>query len=437
MNKNILKDSFFTGLALFALFFGAGNLVFPPSVGILSGEDWVLGAAGLVVSGVLLPVTGIWAINNAGGNARRLAHHVHPKCYTIFCVIGWILGSMGSTLPRACAVTAEVGIQPLFPNIPTWVISFVFFAITFFLAKDSGSVVDKVGKLLTPALLIVLAIVLIKGVISPIGEPQPAVIDNSFTNAMYQGYVIGDLSIAIMCGNVFVHAIKSKGYNRSDEKKALFMVGVFCFIVMSLVYISMIYVGATASEIFPSDIQQAPLLVGIVETILGDVGKVFMAVIVSLACLTTAVTIASAIASFFSELFKNKITYTQILGFVCIVCPLISLIGLTNLIAILLPIMMIFMAPIIVITFLGLLDPWIPNDGVYKFACATALVFGVFDMLNMVIPTNPIVAAIIGSIPLGSAGFCWLIPSVVAAIIGYFVYKGKPRQYYIEEGEKA
>lgn len=437
MSKNILKDSLFTGLALFALFFGAGNLVFPPSVGILSGDEWVSGALGLVISGVLLPVTGIWAINNAGGNAKKLAYHVHPNCYTIFCIIGWILGSMGSTLPRACAVTAEVGIEPLFPGIPTWVISFAFFATTFFLAKDSSSVVDKVGKYLTPALLIVLAIVLVKGIISPIGEPQPAVVDNCLTNAMYQGYVIGDLSIAIMSGNVFVYAIKSKGYNRSDEKKALFMVGVFCFIVMSIIYIALIYVGATASAIFPSDIQQAPLLVGIVERILGNTGKVFMAVIVSLACLTTAVTIASAVASFFSELFKNKITYTQILAFVCIVCPFISLVGLTNLIAILMPIMMIFMAPIIVITFLGLVDPWIPNDGIYKFACAAALVFGAFDMLNMLIPSNPIVATVVGFIPLGSAGFCWLIPSIIAALVGYLVYKNKPRKFYTEEGENV
>lgn len=435
MSKSVLKDSFFIGLALFALFFGAGNLVFPPSVGLLSGEDWFTGAIGLVISGVLLPVTGIWAINNAGGNAKKLAHHVHPKCYTIFCVIGWIIGSMGSTLPRACAVTMEVGIQPLFPSVPAWLVAAVFFALTFLLAKDSGSVVDKVGKYLTPTLLVILAIVLIKGIIMPIGEPASAVIDNSFTNAMYQGYVIGDLSIAIMSGNVFVYAIKAKGYGRKDEKKALFMVGVFCFIVMSIVYVAMIYVGATASSVFPADTQQAPLLVGIIERVLGNIGKVFMAIIVSLACLTTAVTIASAVASFFSDLFKNKITYTQVLAFVCIVCPLISLVGLTNLISILLPIMMIFMAPIIVITFLGLIDPWLPNDGIYKFACGASLLFGVFDVLTMLMPANPVVAAVVNFIPLGSAGFCWLIPSIIGGVIGYFVYKGKPRQFYVEEGQ--
>ena len=87
------------------------------------------------------------------------------------------------------------------------------------------------------------------------------------------------------------------------------------------------------------------------------------------------------------------------------------------------------------ITFLGLIDPWLPNDGIYKFACGASLLFGVFDVLMMLMPTNPIVAAVVNFIPLGSAGFCWLIPSIIGGVIGYFVYKGKPRQFYVEEGQ--
>lgn len=436
MNKRMLKDSLFTGLAPFAMFFGAGNLVFPPSVGLLSGEAWVQGAIGLLISAVILPVTGIWSVNNAGGDIRILSHHIHPKVYTVFCFIGWIVGSMGSTLPRAAAITHEIGIQPLFPAVPAWVSAIVFFAIVYFLAKDQGAVVDRVGKYLTPVLVGILAIVLIKGIISPIGEPTGQAISNPFANAMFQGYVIGDLSIALMSANIFMFAVRKKGYSRSDEKKVLYMTGVVCVIVMGTIYGALTYIGATGSAVFPPDTQQGPLLVGIIDMILGRTGQTCMAVVVALACLTTAITIATSIADFFSTVFKGKITYRQMLIIVCVVCPVIATLGLTKIISMFMPIMMAGYPAIIVLTFLGLIDHLLPNDGAFKYGTLVALIFGAFDAILLVCPGFTLLKNFVALIPLGSAGFAWVIPSIIAMIVGEIVYRNVPRKYFVEEENK-
>ena len=164
-------DSVVVGLALFSTMFGAGNLIFPPQIGLSTGTQWLLGAIGILITGVILPVTAFWAVNNVG-DVKTLMGHVHPRFYDWFYVIGCILVGMGSTLPRSGATTHELAIQPLFPNVPIWVTMVVFFALVLFFAFDKNSVVDKLGKYLTPLLLIMLAIVLIKGVVSPIGVPQ-------------------------------------------------------------------------------------------------------------------------------------------------------------------------------------------------------------------------------------------------------------------------
>ena len=173
MKKNhIVRDSIIVGLALFSTMFGAGNLIFPPQIGLADGTQWGWGALGIVLTGVILPVLAFWGVNNVGTDVKCLMGHVHPKFYDIFYLIGCILVGMGSTLPRNGATTHEMGVMSIFPDAPSWLTMIIFFALVFFFGCDKGKVVDKLGKYLTPLLLILLAIVLVKGVISPIGTPQ-------------------------------------------------------------------------------------------------------------------------------------------------------------------------------------------------------------------------------------------------------------------------
>ena len=157
MKKNhITRDSIIVGLALFSTMFGAGNLIFPPQIGLADGTLWGWGALGIVLTGVILPVLAFWGVNNVGTDVKCLMGHVHPKFYDFFYLFGCILVGMGSTLPRNGATTHEMGVLSIFPNAPSWLTMIVFFALVFFFGCDKGKVVDKLGKYLTPLLLILL-----------------------------------------------------------------------------------------------------------------------------------------------------------------------------------------------------------------------------------------------------------------------------------------
>ena len=220
MKKNhITRDSIIVGLALLSTMFGAGNLIFPPQIGLADGTQWGWGALGIVLTGVILPVLAFWGVNNVGTDVKCLMGHVHPKFYDIYYLFGCILVGTGSTLPRNGATTHEMGVLAIFPNVPSWVTMIVFFALVFFFGCDKGKVVDKLGKYLTPLLLILLAIVLVKGVISPIGTPQDTGISKPLPSAMLTGYLTGDLTVGLMCANIFIGGILDKGHTNPLERK--------------------------------------------------------------------------------------------------------------------------------------------------------------------------------------------------------------------------
>ena len=120
--KSFWKDTVIVGLALFSTMFGAGNLIFPPQIGLFSGQEWFLGAMGLLLGGIVLPVMALWAVNNVGEGSEDLMGHVSPWCYNAFYLVSCTLIAMGSTLPKSAATTYEIGIQPLFPQVPNWAV---------------------------------------------------------------------------------------------------------------------------------------------------------------------------------------------------------------------------------------------------------------------------------------------------------------------------
>lgn len=156
--KSFWKDTVIVGLALFSTMFGAGNLIFPPQIGLFSGQEWFLGAMGLLLGGIVLPVMALWAVNNVGEGSEDLMGHVSPWCYNAFYLVSCTLIAMGSTLPKSAATTYEIGIQPLFPQVPNWAVIIVFFVLVYFFACDRESVIDKLGKYMTPILLVLLAL---------------------------------------------------------------------------------------------------------------------------------------------------------------------------------------------------------------------------------------------------------------------------------------
>jgi len=182
------KDCIVIGLALFAMFFGAGNLIFPPQLGVLSGDSWIEACIGFFTTDLGLSVLAIIAIAKVGGSFEHFAGKV-GKSFSL--VLGtFIMLAVGPlmAIPRTGAVSYEMGIAPIFDGVNQYVFTFIYFLVALLFVLNPKGVIDKIGKWLTPVLLLSLAIIIVKNIIDPIGLPVEAVKFNVFTYSFFQGY---------------------------------------------------------------------------------------------------------------------------------------------------------------------------------------------------------------------------------------------------------
>ena len=427
MKKNhITRDSIIVGLALFSTMFGAGNLIFPPQIGLADGTLWGWGALGIVLTGVILPVLAFWGVNNVGTDVKCLMGHVHPKFYDVFYLIGCILVGMGSTLPRNGATTHEMGVMSIFPNAPSWLTMIIFFALVFFFGCDKGKVVDKLGKYLTPLLLILLAIVLVKGVISPIGTPQDTGVSKPLPSAMLTGYLTGDLTVGLMCANIFIGGILDKGHtNPLERKRSGLIVGLTSIVALGIIYIILTYIGACGGDYYDLSVPQTTLLSGLVGRVLGNFGKVCMGLAVSLACLTTAISQITAVADFYETATHGKLSYKVLVMIVPIVTTIVASFGLDTIVSLTSPWFSFFYPITLVMTILGIFEKKIPNDGAFKGAVYFTVIYAVLDLPHEY--GFGFLDPVLNHIPLYGLGFGWIVPAIVGFIVGLIAWKGKGR----------
>lgn len=426
--KNFWKDTIIVGLALFSTMFGAGNLIFPPQIGLFSGDQWVLGVLGLLLGGIILPVLALWAVNNVGDKAQDLMGHVSPWFYNAYYLIGCSFIAMGSTLPRSAATTHEMAIQPLFPNVPIWITVIVFFVLVYFFACDPNSVIDKLGKYMTPILVVLLAIVLIKGVISPLGTPVDTGIGGgAFGDAILTAYNTGDLTVGIMFASVILLDLRRRGYNGKECKKGGFMAGVVSIVVLFAVYGTLTYIGACASGVYPQDTAQTALLSGIIQDIMGPVGMACLGGAVALACLTTAVGIGTTCVGFFYDFFKKKIPYKVLMLIACLIGIFMGITGVQNIVNYVTPIFLVVYPALIVNTVLGLLNKFLPNDGFYKGGVLMAAVVSLGDAVLSVNPNIGWLQSFMDLFPFSGLGFAWVVPTIIGMVVGAIICRGKPK----------
>ena len=173
MDRKTIKDSLITGFAVFAIFFGAGNLIFPAAVGLSAGDQWPAAMLAMILCGVVLPFLALVAVANTGSSWSDLCKPVgtwYDKGVFFVATVGMVILS---NLPRTAATTHEVAIAPLFPSCPVWVTSVIFFALVLFFAFDENNIIDRIGKYITPLMLVFLIIIVGKGLITPLGTPEP------------------------------------------------------------------------------------------------------------------------------------------------------------------------------------------------------------------------------------------------------------------------
>ena len=426
MNNEIrTRDLFVIGFALFAMFFGAGNLIFPPYLGLISGPQWWVGFLGFTITDAGLGLLAIIALSKYDGNLNVLASRVN-KTFAIIISTAIILciGPFLAT-PRTAATTYEIGILPIFgESVNRYLFSVVFFIIACLLSIRPSKVVDIVGKFLTPSLILCMAVLIVKGIVSPIGEiANTTMIDNVLEKGITDGYQTMDAIAGCMFALVVLNAVKTRNYSSQKlEIKATILSGIIAAVCLAIIYGGLLYLGAQTSSLGVYDINtdNTKLLVDITNRVLGGVGVYILAIITALACLTTAIGLISAAGNFFNELSKGKISYEIIVVICSVVSCAISVLGVSQIIKISAPILEILYPCAMTIVLIGLFNEKIKNDIVFKIPAIVSLIFGLLFVLKGMNLLGSF-GDVLDSFPLTKFGLGWLVPMLIGLVIAIVI----------------
>ena len=348
------KETFIVGFALFALFFGAGNLILPPFLGFFAGKEWYLVALGFVISAVGIPLLGILAHARLQGSMFNFANKISPIFSVIFCVLVYMI-SVTIPAPRTAAVTHEIAIAPFFDITPLTTSIGYFFLVFIFVIKRS-TVVNNMGKFLTPAILLLLLIIIFSGFFSEYLPMKEPVTKTPILSGFFEGYQTFDAIAALVVGGVIIISVKLKGYTSQTEIKTIITTSAFLAALgLFFVYGGLIYNGAMVNSEFPETITRTELLSGISFLNLGSFAQIALAILVALACFTTAVGIVTGTADFLTERIGKPMVYPITVSLACIIGVLVGALSVNAIIEIALPVLLLIYPVTIVLIILNVL----------------------------------------------------------------------------------
>lgn len=376
-------DVIVIGFALFSMFFGAGNLIFPPYLGLTSGELWLTGFSCFVFVEVILSCIGIFTMIHGGGSISALQNVVGKIPGLILNTTAILCTGVLIATPRTAATTFEMSIAPFTDKISLFIFSLIFFGIVFAFTIRPTRFVDIIGKFLTPILIICILVLIIVGIINPIGEIAAPISTTVAQDGIIAGYQTMDIISVSGFAIVILNTIRLKGY--TERTIQLKVVSLSCLVAGSLlilIYGGLAYLGATSSTVFGHELNQAQLIVAITNYLLGSSGMIILGVIVGFACLTTAIGLTGATAYFFEKLSNDKIRYEYWVIINLIICTLICNLGLTTIINIAVPILSVFCPPFMVTVLLLLFRNQIKNTIIYKIIAFTAFLIGLATTIS-------------------------------------------------------
>ena len=423
MSRKKIIDIIICGFALFAIFFGAGNLIFPPYLGVISGNNWGIANIAFLLSDPLLPILGVIVTALLGGQATDLGKRVSKHFSIIIGAISIILIGPLFAVPRTGATTHEIFVQSFVPSAPQWITSLIFFGLTLYIAIHSHTVIDAIGKYLTPILLFILLLVFIAAVVQPNASFQTTTSAGLFSQSFKEGYQTMDALGAALMAGVVISDLTRRGYTEKKEQhQMMFGVGIVSFILLALVYSSLTYAGATVSTVYDSTIQRPALLIGLIEQLLGSFGKVAMGIAVSFACLTTSVGLITTCGHYFSTLTNGKLEYKKIVIVSVVISFLLSLLGVDALLQLAVPVLSAIYPMVIALIFLSIFDRYIVYNWTYTGAVVGAFFIGGIQAIHLFSQMQggnflSGLADWTNTLPLHQFGFEWLVPAIIGSVV--------------------
>lgn len=419
MNNLKGKDIMAVGLTMFAIFFGAGNLIFPPYLGRMTGAEWFLGFFFFFIVDIGVSMIAIFAtIRSNDLSMTGIPSRLGKKMATVVAIIIATCLAPCLCVPRTAATTFEMGWSQMFPSLSIWVFSFIFFAIVCFLTIRPSKVVDIVGNYLTPILVICILVLIVLGIVDPIGPIAEESTVVTIKEGIINGYQtmdplgVGLIIVAIM------GAVTEKGYATKDvQGRLLARAALLAGILLFVIYGGLAHLGSTVSSGGYEDYNQAVLLVAITEELLGTWGVIMMAVIVLFACLTTAIGLTSGFAGTLEKLTNGRCKYKTVVIVMSVFSFVVSNAGIDKIISVAAPILSVIFPCFITMSVLMFFGKYIKNDNVIRVATLFAFVISLSEVLaGFGLPLT-----YTQYLPLHEYSLGWILPAVIGGIIGKFI----------------
>lgn len=431
MKRLTTRDILALGFMTFALFVGAGNIIFPPMVGIQSGEHVWVSAIGFLITAVGLPVATVIALARVGGGVDSLSTPVGKVAGIVLAMVCYLaVGPLFAT-PRTATVSFEVGIGPLVGenSMALAIYSAIYFCLVIVISLFPGKLLDTVGHFLAPVKIVALAILGIAALMWPAGNNLPATEvyqHAAFSNGFVNGYLTMDTLGALVFGIVIVNAARSRGIESPQLlTRYTVLAGLIAGVGLTLVYLSLFKLGSDSGSLISQSANGAAILHAYVQHTFGAGGSLFLGVLIFIACMVTAIGLTCACAEFFAQYIP--LSYKTLVVILGVFAMIISNLGLTHLIAISVPVLTAIYPPCIVLVLLSFTLNWWQEAGrIIKPAMAVSLIFGIIDGLKAS-DFSSVVPVSLQHLPLSEQNLSWLPPVLVVIIVAAIIdrMKGK------------
>ena len=437
------KHTWIIGFTLFAMFFGAGNLIFPPNLGQESGAYFWPAILAFCLTGIGLPLLGVvvGALDKQGyiGAFNKLS----PRFSVVFLIIIYLTIGPLFAIPRTASTSFEMTITPIThsnSNMSLFIFTLIYFIVVLYLCINPGKIVDRIGSLLTPLLLITILAMIIKGFVdykghgSSHGNPETYSSNiESFSHGFIEGYLTMDAIAAIAFSMIVVNAIKATGVKHTNQIfKQTVIAG---FIYVSLGYIGN-HMGISQNTITTLMAKNQNIGTYLLTTMatngFGVLGKYLLGIIVALACLTTACGLIVSVSQYFNSIFP-KISYkVYVIGFTIISFILANL-GLNSVINMSVPVLSIIYPVAITMIILILLARFIPTKPIAQQI--PIIIVSLVSIVSTINTLGLIKLNVINHLPLKQYSLEWLPIAIISIIIGYIVSKFINQSYIVYQKE--
>lgn len=429
------RQRMLVGLTLFSMFFGAGNLIFPPFLGAQAGTQTVSAALGFMVSAVGFPVLGVIAVGLAGGY-RNLGNRVHPLFASIFIMVIALSIGPGLAIPRTASTSFEMISMPLFAALSvkagsssaSWIqfgYSVLFFAGAYLMSMKPSDLTSRIGKALSPFFLFLILVLFLGAWFAPIAQPVAATAAYATEPAargFIEGYQTMDTLAALMYGVVIAINIQALGVKSEGTLvKEMTWAGLTAGFFLIIIYAALSFVGSHTGPAFPDMKNGAEIMMAAASGNYGWMGGILTALIFFIACFCVCISLLCSISEYFHKIFP-KVPYKTWLTLFALISLGLSNFGLTVIIKLSVPLLVTVYPVAMALICLGLLQAMWKALGnlkaVYPLTIFVTLVLSLTAGVEAAGFKVPVLSDAFAQLPLAAAGLGWVLPAVIAAVIG-------------------